>query len=256
MMTKTDSTMPPIAPRERDNRHPPEQVVPAQPALVPTRWCPRRRCFSLNLKCVTCSVNSKGSRSSLRCNVHRSRLPRTGRLAPAACGRGGGAAEHVAGIQRAMQLAGQGHDAQEIAARCGISVAEAGWCSLCACRVRAREPTKPRRATPASSVIPLCVGRRRAKRYCRADPCLALDQEPGRRGDADAGAPAAGGDAAVGADYCRSRRRKTVPVFRPGARRATPLADAADDRRRCGLRRWWGSCKRAECGERPPSWRP
>jgi hypothetical protein len=107
---------------------PPEQVVPAQPALVPTPVVPAPEVFQLELEVRHLQRELEGQQELIalqRAQIEALHSELGGlhlQLADAVVAQPSTSPEY----SEAMQLAGQGHDAQEIAARCGISVAEAG----------------------------------------------------------------------------------------------------------------------------------
>ena len=106
----------------------PEQVVPAQPARVPTPAVPVPEVFQLELEVRHLQRELEGQQELIalqRAQIEALHSELGGlhlQLADAVVAQPTTSPEY----SEAMQLAGQGHDAQEIAARCGISVAEAG----------------------------------------------------------------------------------------------------------------------------------
>ena len=107
---------------------PPEQVAPAQPARVPTPVVPAPEVFQLELEVRHLQRELEGQQELIalqRAQIEALHSELGGlhlQLADAVVAQPSTSPEY----SEAMQLAGQGHDAQEIAARCGISVAEAG----------------------------------------------------------------------------------------------------------------------------------
>ena len=107
---------------------PPEQVAPAQPARVPTPVVPAPEVFQLELEVRHLQRELEGQQELIalqRAQIEALHSELGGlhlQLADAVVAQPSTSPEY----SEAMQLAGQGHDVQEIAARCGISVAEAG----------------------------------------------------------------------------------------------------------------------------------
>lgn len=107
---------------------PPEQVAPAQPARVPTPVVPAAEVFQLELEVRHLQRELEGQQELIA--LQRAQIEALNselgslhlQLADAVVAQPSTSPEY----SEAMQLAGQGHDVQEIAARCGISVAEAG----------------------------------------------------------------------------------------------------------------------------------
>ena len=107
---------------------PPEQVAPAQPARVPTPVVPAPEVFQLELEVRHLQRELEGQQELIalqRAEIEALHSELGGlhlQLADAVVAQPTTSPEY----SEAMQLAAHGHNAQEIAARCGISVAEAG----------------------------------------------------------------------------------------------------------------------------------
>ena len=106
----------------------PEHVVPAQPALVPTSVVRAPELFQLELEVRHLQRELEGQQELIalqRAEIEALHSELGGlhlQLADAVVAQPTTSPEY----SEAMQLAAHGHNAQEIAARCGISVAEAG----------------------------------------------------------------------------------------------------------------------------------
>ena len=119
---------------------PPEQVAPAQPARVPTPVVPAPEVFQLELEVRHLQRELEGQQELIalqRAQIEALHSELGGlhlQLADAVVAQPTTSPEY----SEAMQLAAHGHSAQEIAARCGISVAEAGLVLSLARNVGAR----------------------------------------------------------------------------------------------------------------------
>ena len=118
----------------------PEHVVPAQPALVPTSVVRAPELFQLELEVRHLQRELEGQQELIalqRAQIEALHSELGGlhlQLADAVVAQPTTSPEY----SEAMQLAAHGHNAQEIAARCGISAAEAGLVLSLARNVGAR----------------------------------------------------------------------------------------------------------------------